>query len=198
MKNSISFFDFDGTLTRKDSLLEFVKFYKGNSKTYAGVLFLTPYLVAMKAGLISTQKGKEKLLSYFFKGEDIEEFNARCSVFAAEVIPKIIRKDGLETLDNLLAEKQEICVVTASPENWVAPYFEKIGVKVLGTKLEVKANKITGKIVGENCKGVEKVRRIIKEYDLSTFENIAAYGDTAGDKEMLSIATQKFYRFFKG
>ena len=197
MKNSIAFFDFDGTLTRKDSLLEFIKFYKGSFKTYSGILLLSPFLVAMKAGFLTTQEGKEKLLSYFLKGEDIKIFNAKCEQFANELIPKIMRRDGLEELKNQLAKGQEVCIVTASAENWVAPYFSKMGIKVLGTQLQIQDNKLTGKITGKNCKGAEKVRRIKKEYDLSKFDSIAAYGDTSGDKEMLTLATRKFYRYFK-
>ena len=90
-----------------------------------------------------------------------------------------------------------MCVVTASAENWVIPYFNKMGIKVLGTRLQIINNKITGKIVGENCRGLEKVARIKSAYDLSNFAIIAAYGDTSGDKEMLSIATKKYYRHFK-
>ena len=198
MKKSIALFDFDGTLTRKDSLLEFIKFYKGSYKTYSGILFLSPFLVAMKAGLLSTQQGKEKLLTYFFKGENIETFNAKCEQFTQKIIPTIIRKDGLLELKSRLAQKQEVCIVTASAENWVVPYFSKMGVKVIGTKLQVQQNKLTGKLSGKNCKAAEKVRRIKEEYELSNFENISAYGDSSGDKEMLSIATKIYYRHFSG
>ncbi len=198
MKKSIALFDFDGTLTRKDSLLEFIKFYKGSYQTYSGILFLSPFLVAMKAGLLSTQQGKEKLLSYFFKGENIEIFNAKCEQFTQKIIPTIIRKDGLLELKSRLAQKQEVCIVTASAENWVTPYFSEMGIKVIGTKLQVQQNKLTGKLIGNNCKGAEKVVRIKKEYELSNFENISAYGDSSGDKEMLSIATKIYYRHFSG
>lgn len=197
-KDSISFFDFDGTLTHKDSMLEFIKFYKGKFKTYSGILFLSPFLAAMKVGVINTRQGKEKLLSHFFKGESLETFNAKCEQFALNIIPSIIRKDGLLELKNRLAQKQVVCIVTASAENWVTPYFKNTGIKVIGTRLEIKENRLTGKIFGENCKGAEKVIRILKEYNLQNFEKISAYGDSSGDKEMLSIATEKFYRHFTG
>lgn len=198
MKTSIAFFDFDGTLTSKDSMLEFIKFYKGSIKAYAGILFLSPCLAAMKAGMLSTQQGKELLLSYFFKEEDIEVFNAKCKQFALEIIPSIIRKDGLLELKNRLVQKQEVCIVTASAENWVAPYFSEMGIKVIGSQLQILDNKLTGKLIGNNCKGAEKVVRIKKEYELSNFDTISAYGDSSGDKEMLLLATNKFYKYFTG
>ncbi len=197
MDNAIAFFDFDGTLTRKDSMLEFIKFYKGSFTTYKGILFLSPLLVATKASLLSTQQGKELLLSYFFKGENIEVFNAKCNQFAQKIIPAIMRKDGLLEIKNRLAQKQEVCIVTASAENWVSPYFEKMGIKVIGSQLQILDNKLTGKLIGNNCKGAEKVVRIKKEYELSNFDSITAYGDSSGDKEMLLLATNKFFRYFK-
>lgn len=198
MKNSISFFDFDGTLTHKDSMIEFIKFYKGRFKTYSGILFLSPFLAAMKIGLIHTQKGKEILLSYFFKGENIDIFNTKCEQFALNIIPSIFKKDGLLELKARLQQKQEVCIVTASAENWVTPYFEKMGIKVIGSQLQILDKKLTGKLIGNNCKGAEKVERIKKEYALSNFENILAYGDSSGDKEMLAIAKHKFYKHFTG
>lgn len=196
MKNSITFFDFDGTLTHKDSMLEFIKFYKGSFKTYTGILLLSPYLAAMKAGIYSTKQGKEKLLSYFFKGENILDFNLKCEKFALEIIPTLIKNEGLLEIKSRLAQKQEVCIVTASAENWVAPYFRDMSIKIIGTQLQIVDGKLTGKLLGENCKGPEKVCRIDKEYDLSTFDNISAYGDSTGDREMLSLATNSYYRHF--
>ena len=82
MKKGIAFFDFDGTITTKDTLLEFIKFSKGSFLFYLGFLINSPYLVAMKLGLISNQVAKEKVLRFFFKNKDINEFNELCNKFA--------------------------------------------------------------------------------------------------------------------
>ena len=49
-----------------------------------------------------------------------------------------------------------------------------------------------------NCFGVEKVNRIRQEYDLSQWDFIYAYGDSRGDQEMLDLADERYYKFFKG
>jgi hypothetical protein len=60
------FFDFDGTITTKDTLLEFIKFSKGKLNFLSGFLIYSPFLVAYKLGIISNQSAKEKVLATFF------------------------------------------------------------------------------------------------------------------------------------
>ncbi|RYE16908.1 MAG: HAD-IB family hydrolase, partial [Sphingobacteriales bacterium] len=91
----------------------------------------------------------------------------------------------------------KVVVVSASAENWVKPFCEEHQLICMGTKLEVDANGLlTGKLTGVNCNAAEKVNRIKCEFDPADFENIYAYGDSNGDKEMLAIATHPHYRFF--
>ena len=53
MKKAIAFFDFDGTITTKDTLLEFIRFSKGRFRFYLGFLLYSPYLIAYKIKLIA-------------------------------------------------------------------------------------------------------------------------------------------------
>ena len=50
--------------------------------------------------------------------------------------------------------------------------------------------------IGENCKGTEKVNRLKAYLDISTYDEIIAFGDTRGDKEMLGLAGKSYYRYF--
>lgn len=49
-------FDFDGTITRDDSLLEFVAYVVGFKKFFRGILALSPVLAAYKLGLVNSIK----------------------------------------------------------------------------------------------------------------------------------------------
>jgi phosphatidylglycerophosphatase C len=44
----ISFFDFDVTVTKEDSLIKFIRFAAGDMKTAWGMLFLLPMLIKYK------------------------------------------------------------------------------------------------------------------------------------------------------
>jgi phosphatidylglycerophosphatase C len=192
----ISFFDFDGTITTKDTLLEFVKHSKGAFRFYLGFLLTSPWMLAYKLKVISNHKAKERFLSFFFRHRPMEEFQQACESFATTIIPRLIRPKALTEIARLRDAGAEIVIVSASPENWIRPWADKMGVKLLSTRLAVKDDRLTGKIMGRNCHGEEKVRRIKEAYDLADYDEIYAYGDTKGDLPMLHIAKISFYKPF--
>jgi phosphatidylglycerophosphatase C len=193
----LALFDFDGTITTKDTLLEFVRFYKGRNRFFFGLLMLTPLLALFIARLIPNWKAKQQFLSHYFKGENISEFNSRCVQFSAEVIPALIRPKALQAISDLKRENVTIAVVSASAENWVKPWCDANGLICLATKLEVKNNMLTGNYEGRNCYGDEKACRIKEHFDVSSYHEIIAFGDSAGDKEMLALAHRGFFKPFR-
>lgn len=196
-KRSIAFFDFDGTITQKDTLIEIIRHQKGSAGLLMGLLKLSPTLVAMKLKLISNQKAKEKLLAHFFKGETLDAFEKKCAEYITDHLPAIIRSGALQEFAKHKANNTQVVIVSASPEIWVDTWCRANGFSCIGTRLEIKNGCITGKIAGNNCYGQEKVRRIRERFDLSQFSEIFCYGDTKGDKPMLSLATSAVYKPFR-
>lgn len=197
MKKKIAFFDFDGTITKKDTLLEFIKFSKGKIGFYFGFLINSPYLVAFKLKLISNQTAKEKILRFFFKNMPVERFQVLCDNFSRQVLLGLIRAKALEEIEKLKNEGVTIVVVSASPENWIRKWAGDNSIQTISTQLEIKDDKLTGKILGNNCHGEEKVIRIKENYVLSEYETIFAYGDSSGDKHMIKLASVAHYKPFR-
>ena len=195
--NKIAFFDFDGTITTKDTMLEVIKYQKGKAGFYTGFLLNAPVLIALKVKLVSNQKAKETILKYFFKGTEIKSFQSACDNFATDVLPKLIRPGAITEINHLKARGFEVVIVSASAENWMSKWCADHKVKLIGSLLEIKYNKLTGSLTGVNCHGHEKTVRIQAEYDLSRYDEIYAYGDTSGDKPMLALATKSFYKPFR-
>lgn len=196
MQQSIAFFDFDGTITRKDTMIELIKFHKGTAAYFTGLALISPWLVAMKIGVITNQQGKEKLLAHFFKSMPADEFDKICEAFSETVVPKLIRSDALEAIQKHFADGNKVVVVSASAENWVKPWCKKNNIEVLASILDLADGKITGKLKGINCNEEEKVNRILLAYDPAMYKNVYAYGDSSGDKKMLEFATHGYYRIF--
>jgi len=195
--SAIAFFDFDGTITSKDTLAELLKFFKGKFRYYVGIFVLSPMLIVFKLGLLSSHKAKEIMLEYFLRGVSISEFNAVCREFSETKLPSLFRKGALSEIRRHLQNNTQVVIVTASPENWVLPWCQQFNLECIATKLKVRNGKLTGKILGLNCSGEEKVKHILKRYNLSYYSKIYAYGDTAGDLPMLSLATDSYYKPFK-
>lgn len=194
---TIAFFDFDGTITYKDTLLEFIKFCKGKTGFYKGFLLNSPYLFAYKAGIITNQRAKEKILAYFFKNTSLADFTGLAEQFTRQVLSALIRPKALEEIRQLQQNQTEIVIVSASPENWIKPWATQMGLHLIATNLVVEQDKITGNIHGNNCYGEEKVNRIKQLYDLTSYNTIYAYGDSSGDIPMLALAQKPFYKPFR-
>ncbi len=193
----IAFFDFDGTITTRDTLFEMIKYQKGSVRLYAWVLANLPMLAAYKLNLISGQRAKEKLLTWFFKGTELPVFQNDCNLFTIERLPLLIKNQAQVEIKKLQELGFEIVVVSASAENWIKNWSDGIGAQLLATKLEAVNGKLTGKIDGKNCNGLEKAIRIKSAYNLSEYDWIFAYGDSKGDTAMLALATRAHYKPFR-
>ena len=197
MKKSIAFFDFDGTITYKDTLFEIIKYQKGGLALYLGLIKLSPWLIAMKLQIISNEIAKQKLLTHFFKDIQLADFQKKCNVFIAQKLPHLIRPRALQQIKEHLQNNTIVAVVSDSAENWIEGWCRQNNIICIATKLEIREGKLTGKIEGKNCHGLEKINRIKAHFPLDEYETISAYGDTKGDKPMLSLATFAHYKPFR-
>jgi len=193
----IAFFDFDGTITTKDTLLEIIKFLKGKTAFYTGFLIHAPWLIAYKMNFFPNDRVKQKMLTYFFAGIQELVFRQKCDLFADKVLPGLIRPAALAEIGQLRNRGFEIVIVSASAENWIRNWAIRLSVQLIATRLEVKNGMLTGRIEGKNCHGQQKVTCIQKKWNLTEYEEIYAYGDSAGDKPMLALATKSFYKPFR-
>lgn len=157
---------------------------------------LSPVMAAYLLKLLPNWRAKEIVLTWFFKDISITHFNKKCISFSEFVIPTLLRQKGIETLKRYQVDSQ-IVIVSASAENWIAPWCRIHKIDCIATILEVKENKLTGKIKGKNCFGIEKVNRIKKRINLSKYSSIIGYGDSIGDAEMLKVATKAYYKPFR-
>ena len=187
-------FDFDGTLTTKDTLLEFIRFAKGSCGLWLGFLRYVHLLVLMKLGFYPNWKAKQKVFAHFFKGMRISDFDTICQEFAASS-RHLLRPKGIQAINKAQSEGAEVLIVSASIDNWVQPFFADV--KVLGTQIEVKDGLLTGRFLTKNCYGQEKVNRILVLYPHRQDYHLTAFGDSRGDKELLAWADESYFKPFR-
>lgn len=185
---NLALFDFDGTISDKDSFIDVIVFIFGPVIFFSGILLLSPVLLGYKLRIIPNWKAKEIMICFFFKGRSYERFKLECSNYSKVRLPNILRKDVLERLKWHKAQGDRIVIVTASMDCWLRDWCERENFDLISTRLEVKEGILTGKLATPNCYGSEKVRRIKEKYNLDDFDQIYAYGDRIKDKEMLLLA----------
>jgi len=189
-------FDFDGTITVKDSFMTFLRWRVGAGRFNAGMMRLAPaslaYLGHRNRGRIKAAAVRE-----FLKGVPREQLEAEARAFAQTVAPRLLRPDAVHTWNHWRQRRATLVIVTASPTHVVAPFARGLGADALiGTELAFDdQDRVTGAFTGENCRGDEKVRRLRQMFG-DDLRLKAAYGDTSGDTAMLAIAEEQGYRVF--
>ena len=208
---TIHAFDFDGTLTTRDTLLLFIRHARSRWALLGGLLLFSPLLVLMKLHLADNGRTKERLFGHYFRGMLERDFDALCQSFARNHT-HILRTAGLRAIQQALDRGERVVVLSASIDRWVEACLRQFLVsssqfQVLGTEIEVADGRLTGRFVTPNCYGSEKVRRL-KEYlkevsprgDVEGATEdafIIAYGDSRGDKELLDYADESHYKPFR-
>lgn len=194
MSKNLVLFDFDGTLTTKDSLGEFIKFAKGDFNYYFGLLKFTPYFLMWKLGLMKNYEAKEKLFQLFFHNAKEYDFKKIAHEYGLSKIYKIQRESTYKIFLQHIKDGDRVVLVSASMRCWLEPWANKHKVELLSTELEFIDAKFSGKFATKNCHGIEKVNRIKALLDTNKYETIYSYGDSSGDKEMLDLADVKHYK----
>lgn len=192
---NIAFFDFDETLTKKDSFMLFMKWISSGKKYLLGWVFVAYYFLLSAFYFISKQELKEKILTFYLGGMDQAEVKERARQFTEEVFPKILTRRAFQQLDFHKKASDKIVIVSASLDLWLSPWCESNNFDLLCSEAEIKDGRITGKLVGNNCKGEEKVNRIRDSYELSTYEKIYVYGDSKHDLPMLRLGTISYSKW---
>lgn len=199
MKNgrNLALFDFDGTVTSKDSFLDLSVHMLGKYRFYLVCLKLFPFIILYFLKIVSGKKLKEMFLVRMIKGMSENEFDSIVHEYTQSEMPAILKNSALVAIKTHRDRGDEVVLVSASGEQWLKHFAKNNGMELIATRLEAVKGIFTGKIEGENCYGPEKVRRILELYDPASFDHIFAYGDSRGDTDMLGIADRKFYRHFK-
>ena len=197
-KPVVAAFDFDGTLTRRDTLLPFLLHVAGPVKFSCKILLLLPTLTGYALGLIRNDKAKVKVLTSFIANMEMATLQQQALQFAENKLPSLLRSEAMQRLDWHKQQGHRCVVVSASLEIYLRPWASKAGFDdILGSRLETLADdRTTGNLLGENCFGPEKLRRLEALLGSRDGYTLYAYGDSRGDKELLSAADYPFYKKF--
>lgn len=187
--SSIAFIDFDGTIYKGDSMLDFIRFCLGNKRLKWNLFLTAPQIVLKKLGVISSQIAKEKLLRLSLGGMNKDELQNRAIQFSLSLDEKIYPK-AKQRLKGFNEDQIKVVIVSASCELWLKDWCEQKGYELIASIEEYKNNKMTGKLFGKNCKGIEKEIRIKAQFNLDHYDRIYAYGNDSADKYMINLANQ--------
>lgn len=195
--DTLALFDFDGTLTTRDSFICFLQFTHGAVFFYLAFFCLLPVLIAYKLKILRNDIAKEYVLKFFYRGWKKERLEAAGKVWVEQKLSSILIEKGIQRLEDHRQNGDEVWLVTASCRPWIEPWCLRMNLNFICTEMEYRDDKVTGCLLHGNNFGAEKEKRIRERLDLRQFKSIYAYGDSNGDTEMLKLSTHPHYKPFR-
>lgn len=181
--NQIVVFDFDKTLTFKDSLTElFAK--HGNSCTRIIQILLK---VLVKLHIISVTSEKLLLINMLFKG-DVLLFSEACRAQATQIEPTKI----MDILYRHVEDGDRVVILSASAYYLLKEFFKNSSLEILGSEFLVEEGQIKGFIQHPFDK--EKIDTL-KKHNIYNID--IAYFDSNHDNCLKTLSTQ-WYRVKNG
>jgi phosphatidylglycerophosphatase C len=197
----VAAFDFDGTLTRRDTFTVFLARGLGWPRFAWALLVCTPWLAAYALRLVPNHVAKARLMRATLAGRTQAEMEDWTSAWLARDFPGQLRPWAMERLAWHLEAGHHCVMVSASPDIYLRRVAAQLGFQtLLCTEMEVQGGRLTGRMATPNCHGLQKVVRLKAwmkgRFGAGSPEGLLmyAYGDTSGDRPMLALAQHAWYR----
>jgi phosphatidylglycerophosphatase C len=188
---TVAAFDFDGTLSRRDTLVPFLVRAAGRRRFVAVASRLG---VTSPGGLRDRDGTKERLLAALFAGMDDQHLRALGRQHARDVLTSGLRPAVLDRLHRHRHLGHEVVFVSASLVHYLEPIAEELGVQaVLAVEPEVVDGRLTGALVRPNVRAAQKAVRLREWLGAPAVGPLRdvelwAYGNSSGDHQLLALA----------
>lgn len=192
--NIVAYFDFDGTITTKDTLLPFLLHVCGYTRFILYLPFILPIILLYGLKVINNETAKEATLYLLLKGKK-ESFLEKKAKSFANSLDKYIKPEVFARLEYHLEHHHQVIVVSANLGLYLRFWALRHKItEVIATELKFRRGRFTGFLATPNCYGAEKAKRI-KQYllDKPHFAYSYAYGNSAGDNELLDFVDEAYY-----
>ena len=185
----VAAFDFDGTLSRRDNFVPFLRTVAGTGPTLAAFAATSVALALRGRDHWTRNAAKDGVVRRLLGGREADAVDAAARTFADDIVRRHLRREAVERADWHRTQGHRLVIVSASLANYLRPVAEFLRFDaVLATELEVADDgRLTGRLAGANVRGPEKARRL-DEWLAGAPAFVWAYGDSSGDQELWARA----------
>ena len=183
----VAAFDFDGTITQRDTLGGFLIHVAGRRRVTAAMGRRLPAMAGALRNNARRDETKERILGEVLAGR-AEADLVEAGRSYAQVIARRLRPDALQRIDWHRSEAHELVIVSASLVYYLRPMAEQLGFdEVIGVEMETNDGRLTGRLARPNVRAEEKSRRL-RSWIGDGPAQIWAYGNSSGDDALLAAA----------
>ncbi|WP_253200234.1 HAD-IB family hydrolase [Clostridium estertheticum] len=202
MKEKLAIFDVDYTITKRETLVEFYIFMLKKNPKYIKYLPKSIFSSLFYVFKIYDASKAKKTFIRFIDGIEENDMKKIVKEFYEKRLSKILYKDAIDTIKKMKKQGYKIYLISASAEFYLSELYNIKEVdKVIGTRF-IKENGLhRNQILGENCKGEEKVKRLkevlLKENIDVDFENSCMFSDSLSDLPLFNLVGHPYLINYK-
>ncbi|MEI2698466.1 MAG: HAD-IB family hydrolase [Microthrixaceae bacterium] len=195
----VAAFDFDGTLSRRDTLVPFLAKVAGRRR-FAGECARLGLIGARDPiALRDRDATKERLLRALFTGRDAEELRQMGARYARDLLSDQLRPAVLERLQDHRRTGHDVVFVSASLVYYLEPLAEMLGVRaVLAVEPAESGGRLTGDLARPNVRAEQKAVRLREWLGAPPSGPVSGvrlwgYGNSSGDHALLDMSDHAFW-----
>ncbi|MBU3198759.1 HAD-IB family hydrolase [Clostridium estertheticum] len=202
LKEKLAIFDVDYTITKRETLVEFYIFMLKKNPKYIKYLPKSIFSSLFYVFKIYDASKAKKTFIRFIDGIEENDMKKIVKEFYEKRLSKILYKDAIDTIKKMKKGGYKIYLISASAEFYLSELYNIKEVdKVIGTRF-IKENGLhRNQILGENCKGEEKVKRLkevlLKENIDVDFENSCMFSDSLSDLPLFNLVGHPYLINYK-
>ncbi len=186
---TVAAFDFDGTLSKRDNVVPFLRLVAGTGAVVRATAAAAPLFPQGLRDDAVRDQAKAVVLRMTLGGLHERHVRDVGERYARLVVARHLRPSMVAALEQHRRDGHHLVLVSASLTEYLEPIAALLDIPtVLATAMEVGPDgRLTGEIAGANVRAGEKVRRLDAWLgDEPSF--VHAYGDSRGDDELLARA----------
>jgi phosphatidylglycerophosphatase C len=185
---SLVLFDFDGTLTTRDTIWPFGAFLvqRAHGNSYAKAAWLLFLLAGLKIRALSNHQFKERFCTLLLRGRSEQEIRGLVKLFADSVVGGMLNRQLVDALRQHQCSGDDVYLLSSNFSLVLQPWQEAWAVVgVIATEAETQNGQFTGRIIGRACDGQEKLARALAMFGDERLEQATAYGDSRSDRYIM-------------
>jgi len=191
----LALFDFDGTITTRETMPGFMHAAVRPARLRLGKVLLWPLILGYKAGFVSAVTVRAAICFLGFRRVPVLELEMHGLRFAREFLPTALRPEAMARIAWHKARGDTIVVVSGGLDTYLRHWCEAHRLHLLCSRLEQRDGRLTGRYLGRQCVRDEKARLVREHFPPERFPRVFAYGDTPEDLALLALAHEPYYRW---
>jgi phosphatidylglycerophosphatase C len=183
--NPVAVWDVDGTLTRTDTMMPFLRRVAGPATVTTALL---PALGRNLTGAERRAQAKAHLLRRVFAGRELADVDRKAQLYTDHILRRWVRPDALRRWEWHRRHGHRLVIVSASLDLYLRHLGARLGAdEVLCTSMEVVDGRLTGRMATPSCRGEEKAVRLTGYLRDRPGNPVWVYADSAADRPMMAV-----------